>query len=112
DSQFVSDLDRRRVKLWTAPAGDAAGIERVFHFSSCSAFSKIFLILSASGLFECIYGMGAFPRASAFAAVGRSFIRPFMFVNHSDSMAKLPSSSHPLSFTGAATLAVCRAKHC
>src|SRR5256885_3410414 len=105
DSQFVSDLDRRRVKLWTAPAGDAAGIECVFHFSSCSAFSKIFLILSASGLFECMYGMGAFPRASAFTAVGRSFMRPFTFVSPSDSTASLPSSSQPLSLTDAAKLA-------
>src|SRR4029453_883321 len=45
DSQFLSDLNRRRIKLWAASTGDAAGVERVFHFSSCSAFSKIFLIL-------------------------------------------------------------------
>src|SRR5712692_6191954 len=104
DSQFVSDFDRRWVKLWAAPTGDAAGVERVFHFSSCSAFSKIFLILSASGRFECMYGMGAFPRASAFAAVGRSFISPFTFVSPSDSTASLPSSSQPLSLTDAAKL--------
>src|SRR5919106_110219 len=109
DSQFVSDLNRRRVKLWAASTGDAAGVERVFHFSSCSAFSKIFLILSASGRLECMYGMGAFPRASAFAAVGRSFMRPFTFVSPSDSTASLPSSSQPLSLTDAAKLWWCRA---
>src|SRR6266705_2609731 len=109
DSQFVSDLDRRRIKLRAASAGDAAGVERVFHFSSCSAFSKIFLILPASGRFECIYGMGAFPRASAFTAVGMSFMSPFTFVSPSDSTASLPSSSQPLSLTDAAKLSWCRA---
>src|SRR6266540_6437555 len=109
DSQFVSDLDRRRIKLRTASAGDAPGVERVFHFSSCSAFSKIFLILSASGRFVCMYGIGAFPRVRAFAAVGRSFIRPFTFVSPSDSTASLPSSSQPLSLTDAAKLSWCRA---
>src|SRR5262245_46676385 len=54
DSEFFSDLDRRRVELWAASAGDAARVERVFHFSSLSAFSKIFLILSASGRFACM----------------------------------------------------------
>src|SRR5262245_26382786 len=54
NSEFFSDLDRRRVEFWAASAGDATGVERVFHFSSLSAFSKIFLILSASGLFECM----------------------------------------------------------
>src|SRR6266536_2612518 len=109
DSQFLSDLNRRCVKLWAASTGDAAGVERVFHFSSCSAFSKIFLILSASGLLECMYGIGAFPRARAFAAVGRSFMRPLTFVSPSDSTASLPSSSQPLSLTDEAKLAWCRA---
>jgi hypothetical protein len=54
DSKSFSDLDRRWVKLWAASTGDAARVERIFHFSSCSAFSKIFLILSASGRFECM----------------------------------------------------------
>src|SRR5438046_7295356 len=52
DSQFVSDLDRRRIKLRAASAGDAAGVERVFHFSSCSALSKIFAILPATRRLE------------------------------------------------------------
>src|SRR5262245_56643576 len=105
DSQFVSDLDRRGIKLRAASAGDAAWVERVFHFSSCSAFSKIFLILSASRRFECMYGIGAFPRVRAFAAVGRSFMRPLTFVRPSDSTASLPSSNQPLSLTDAAKLA-------
>src|SRR5262245_18535876 len=54
DYELFSNLDRRRVELWAASTGDTTGVERVFHFSSCSAFSKIFLILSASGLFVCI----------------------------------------------------------
>src|SRR5437762_2593305 len=41
DSQFVSDLDRQQIKLKTASARDTTEIERIFHFSSCSTFSKI-----------------------------------------------------------------------
>src|SRR5207244_10116935 len=33
DSQFVSDLDRRRLKLSEDSVGDEAGVERVFSFS-------------------------------------------------------------------------------
>src|SRR5262249_733328 len=54
DSELFSDFDRRRVELWAASTGDATRVERVFHFSSCSAFSKIFLILSASCRFACM----------------------------------------------------------